>query len=200
MTHHFLSNLPSDGSFSESFYGLKRVRVQKTSSVQTPEVSSATPSTPTPSISSKPDITTSPITKRNRYLALFFLVCFLMLIFLFLKVVVPYIKAKLDELYREQVPYYNFNILDRSTADNDQTPTVTCILHVSYYVDENSQTEALIIKNIHYHIPLVKRFLRGIFLRVPTSLFVRPHHVLYAIPSLGRCYSAKTHQRRNGKD
>jgi len=144
-----------DGSFSESFYGLKRVRVQKTSLHHDVSTSSSTPSTPTPSISSKPDITTSPITNRNRYLALFFLV------------IVPYIKSKLDELYREKVPYYNFNILDRSRDDTEPPPTTRI-----------GKLKRLLLKIFTITYPWLNAFYEGSFF-VYQLLYLYDHTMFY---------------------
>eukprot|EP01117_Protostelium_nocturnum_P013393 TRINITY_DN4991_c0_g1_i1.p1 TRINITY_DN4991_c0_g1~~TRINITY_DN4991_c0_g1_i1.p1 ORF type:complete len:373 (+),score=86.58 TRINITY_DN4991_c0_g1_i1:137-1255(+) len=75
-----------DASFSENFYGLKRVKVNL------------------PLDKSKSGTTFSPIDAKNRYWALFFLVG------------LPYLKGKADQIYKEWFPLYNFSITSEDNS------------------------------------------------------------------------------------
>lgn len=84
-----------DASFSENFYGLKRVETKEISGKNNYKVTKL-----------------SPMNDGHRYRALFFLV------------VVPYVKHKMDELYKELVPVYSISIVDNDNLNpnNQEEP------------------------------------------------------------------------------
>jgi len=78
-----------DASFAENFYGLKRVKLHKVMKGEREQISF------------------TPISRRNRYGALLFLV------------VIPFIKSKLDDLYRQLFPTHQFLLLPTDRNDEN---------------------------------------------------------------------------------